>query len=304
LSDIPKTFRERYCKLVDEPEAFLASLARPLPKSFRVNRLKASADDVRQRMEGYGIRVSQVPWYGDAFLTDCLDVAATLEHFTGMIYIQELVSMLPPLIARKEIGEAGIVLDACAAPGSKTTQAAAMMDNKRTLVANDLDYSRIRALKFNLEKSGVINAVITNYDLRHFPETRYDVVILDAPCSSEGTARKNSRLFESWSPDAIPAYSGNQKALILKAFDLLKEGGILMYSTCTFAPEENEVVIDHLLGQREHASPEPIAIPGFRTSPGISGWDGRELDGRVGMCARVWPHHNDTGGFFMARVRG
>jgi 16S rRNA C967 or C1407 C5-methylase (RsmB/RsmF family) len=179
---------------------------------------------------------------------------------------------------------------------------AAIMRNRGTLVANDLDYSRIRALKFNLEKCGAINTVMTNYDLQHLPKDLYDVVILDAPCSSEGTMRKNERIFESWSPRAFPSYSGNQKVLVLKAFDLLKEGGTMVYSTCTFAPEENELVVDHLLKSREKAGLAPIRIEGMKTSKAVEEWDGRVFDTRIRDCARIWPHHNDTGGFFMARV--
>lgn len=303
MLELPDSFKERYGKLVDDPEAFFSCLARPLPKTFRVNSLKASADDVIRRMEGYGVHATRMPWYEDAFISSSLDIGATLDHFCGIIYIQELVSMLPPVIVRKELEQAGIVLDACAAPGSKSTQTAAIMRNNGTLVANDLDYSRIRALKFNLEKCGAINTVITNYDLQHFPKQQlYDVVILDAPCSSEGTMRKNEKLFDSWSPRAFPSYSGNQKVLILKAFDLLREGGTLIYSTCTFAPEENELVVDHLLKNRELASIEPISVEGMKLSKGVVEWENEGFDPRVGMCARIWPHHNDTGGFFMARV--
>jgi len=242
-----------------------------------------------------------MPWYEDAFVCDSLDIGGTLEHFTGMIYMQELVSMLPPVIVRKELENATTVLDACAAPGSKTTQMAAIMRNRGTIIANDLDYSRIRALKFNLEKTGALNTVITNYDLQHFPKNQFDVVLLDAPCSAEGTMRKNERLFATWSASSIPSYSGNQKVLMLKAFDLLRPGGTLIYSTCTFAPEENELVVDHLLKNRE-ASLEPIRIKGMKTTPGIQEWEGRSFDERVSATIRIWPHHNDTGGFFLARV--
>lgn len=303
MLSIPEPFKERYCPLVDDPEAFLASLSRQLPKSFRVNSLKASADDVRARLAALGVKATQMPWYEDAFLSDSLDIGGTLLHFTGMIYMQELVSMLPPVIARKELEDAGLVLDSCAAPGSKTTQIAAIMKNLRTLVANDLDYSRIRALKFNLEKTGVLNTVMTNYDLQHFPKNQFDVVFLDAPCSSEGTVRKNDRLFQSWSLRSTPSYSGNQKVLLLKAFDLLRPGGLLVYSTCTFAPEENELVIDHLLKNKEEAALEKISIDGMKTSPAVMEWMGQSFDGRIKDCARIWPHENDTGGFFLAKVR-
>lgn len=300
---IPEPFKDRYLKLVDDPDAFLAALERPLPKSFRVNTLKASVQDVKSGMEGYGFGLRQMGWCSEAFVSDSLGIGATLEHFTGMIYIQEIASMLPPVIVKGELEDARIVLDGCAAPGSKTTQMAAIMGNKGTIIANDLDYDRIRALKFNLEKSGVINTIITNYDLQHLPDQSYDVVILDAPCSAEGTIRKHDHIFDNWSPRAVSSYSGNQRVLILKAFDLLKPGGVMVYSTCTFAPEENELVVDHLLKSREGSSLERVSVEGFKTCDGITEYEGKEFDPQVSSCVRVWPHHNDTGGFFLAKVR-
>ncbi len=265
--------------------------------------MKASVQDVKSGMEGYGFGLRQMGWCSEAFVSDSLGIGATLEHFTGMIYIQEIASMLPPVIVKGELEDARIVLDGCAAPGSKTTQMAAIMGNKGTIIANDLDYDRIRALKFNLEKSGVINTIITNYDLQHLPDQSYDVVILDAPCSAEGTIRKHDHIFDNWSPRAVSSYSGNQRVLILKAFDLLKPGGVMVYSTCTFAPEENELVVDHLLKSREGSSLERVSVEGFKTCDGITEYEGKEFDPQVSSCVRVWPHHNDTGGFFLAKVR-
>ncbi len=300
---IPQRFKERYSPLVDDPDGFLSSLSRPLPRSFRVNAIKSSPEAVRERFAGYGISLAPVPWYEDAFVSEEPDIGATLEHFSGAIYMQELVSMLPPLLLRAELPNARMVLDACAAPGSKTTQMAALMGNRRTIVANDVDYSRIRALKFNLEKTGTLNTIITNMDLRYFPRAGFDVVILDAPCSAEGTMRKNAELFLSWSEREIRKHAALQKQLILKAFDLLLPGGSMVYSTCTFAPEEDEAVVDWLLKNREGAVLEPIGFEGLRTSPAVMEWEGARFDERVSAAERVWPHHNDTGGFFLAKVR-
>jgi len=299
---IPEGFKERYSQIVDDPEAFLASLERLTPKSFRVNSLKASAEEVKARFESYDMTVRQMPWYGDAFVSENPDVGSTLEHCLGWIYIQELVSMLPPLLVREELGSASWVLDGCAAPGSKTTEMAAIMQNRGTIVANDLDYSRIRALKFNLEKVGALNTMITNRNLLDFPENQFDVVILDAPCTSEGTMRKSGAMFTNWSPTEIPKYSRIQKAMIVKSFDLLRPGGSMVYSTCTFAPEENEEVVDWLLKNRQDAKLETITVEGMKLSEGITGWEGKEYDSRVKLARHVWPHHNDTGGFFMAKV--
>ncbi len=299
---IPERFRERYCPLVDDEPAFLEALGRQLPKSFRVNRLKAAPEDITMRFDNYGIRLAGVPWYSDAFICESLEAGFTLEHFSGAIYMQELVSMLPPLILHKELESASFALDACAAPGSKTTQMAAIMGNRGTLVANDISFSRIRALKFNLEKAGALNCVITNRDLNAFANLGFQVVVLDAPCSSEGTIRKNPDVFDTWSERGIANYSKVQKQLILKAFDMLAPGGAMVYSTCTFAPEENEAVLDWLLQNRPEAHVDPVCLEGLRSAPGIGSWEGQEFHQDVRKAARIWPHHNDTGGFFLARV--
>ncbi|MEW6722209.1 MAG: RsmB/NOP family class I SAM-dependent RNA methyltransferase [Candidatus Micrarchaeota archaeon] len=299
----PENFTKRYCPLADDGGAFLAALERPLPKSFRVNSLKADSGEVAERFAGYGIQVRGMEWYPDAFVSDSPDIGATLEHFLGAIYMQELVSMLPPLLIREELEGARLVLDGCAAPGSKTTQLAALMGNKGTIIANDVSYARTKALKFNLEKNGVLNAVITNRDLRFFPDMQFDAALLDAPCSAEGTIRKNAELPSGWSEREIAKHSKMQKKLITKAYDLLRPGGAMVYSTCTFAPEENECVLGSFLQERPDASLESFSFPGFRTAPALESWEGVAFDSRIKNAARVWPHHNDTGGFFLAKVR-
>lgn len=299
---MPDRFRERYCSLVDDETAFLASLGRLTPKAFRVNTLKSSADEVQRRFKEYGIGLASVPWYGDAFVCDNPEAGFSLEHFTGAIYMQELVSMLPPLAVREELSKSRFVLDGCAAPGSKTTQVAAMMGNRGTLIANDISYSRIRALKFNLEKAGVLNAVITNRDLNAFQNLRFETILLDAPCSAEGTVRKNFDVFETWSEGALKNYSNVQKQLIVKAFDMLMPEGSLVYSTCTFAPEENEEVLQYLLDCRPEARLGKMRFEGLRTAEPVRSWNGAEFDARIRDAIRIWPHHNDTGGFFLAKV--
>lgn len=298
---IPEEFKRRYGPLVDDEASFFASLIEPHANSFRVNTLRASAGDVIDRLKGYGIDTTGLPWYESGFTTNSTELTSTLERFLGTIYIQEAASMLPPLIMRDELRRASTVLDACAAPGSKATQMAAMMRNRGCLVANDRNYRRIRALKFNLNKAGAINTVITNFDLQRFPPGKYDIVLLDAPCSSDGTVRKNPEVFEQWSLSRIRGCSAVQRDLIKHAFDLVAEGGTLVYSTCSLAPEENELVIDHLLRHRP-AKVRPFALDNFTFGPAVQNWAGETLDVGVAACRRVWPHHNNTDGFFVAKV--
>jgi len=301
ISDIPQKFKDRYADLIDDEQSFFDALNSFQPRSFRVNTIKTNRDKVKEKFKGYGIKLTEIPCYEDAFISEEPDIGSTFEHFLGNIYMQELVSMLPPLLVKEELKNAKAVLDACAAPGSKTTQLAAMMENKNFIVANDISYKRTKALKFNLEKTGVLNTVVTNRDLRNFPKEKYDLILLDAPCSSEGTMRKNYGLFSIWSERHIHSLARAQKQLIVKAFDLLNPGGTMVYSTCTFAPEENEMILDHLIQERP-AIFEKIEIPNFKLSPILKEWNKTEFNSEI-KGARIWPHHNDTGGFFLAKVK-
>ncbi len=305
---VPDQFKERYGQIVDDQDAFFSSLLQQLPKTFRVNTLKASKQIVKERFEEYGIDLKQVPWYSDAFVLQNYAIGNTLENFLGYIYIQELTSMLPPLILQlqAELQHSEFILDGCAAPGSKTTQLAALMKNHGTIIANDIDYNRIRALKFNIEKTGSLNVIITNRDLRLFEKgnNSFDIILVDAPCSSEGTIRKNPTMLSKWfnQKKRISGYANLQQQLINKAFNLLKPEGCLVYSTCTFAPEENEGVINWLL-ERHPATIEQIDIPRMKLSPGILEWNGKVFNSEIKKTVRIWPHHNDTDGFFIAKVR-
>ena len=300
---IPERFLEPYRDIVDDFQAFEASLKRYPRSSFRVNTLKGRPEDVVARLTIAGIKAVPVPWYADAFVTENEQVLGfTLERFLGTIYIQELASMIPPLVAAEELRGATMVLDACAAPGSKTTQAAAIMYNNGCIIANDRNYGRIRALQFNIHKFGAINAVITACELQELPRMTFDVVLLDVPCSSIGTVRKNPKLFESWQEKVSLGYSRRQMDLMLRGFDMLRPGGTLVYSTCSLSPDENEVVIDYLLRKRT-ATVISVAVPGFQMAPGITRWRGAELNPEVARTGRVWPHLNDTDGFFVAKVR-
>ncbi len=299
---VPDSFAGRYREVVDEFDQFVATLTRPPVNSFRVNTLKADLDTTLHRLEDLGLDPQPVPWYDAAFTVKSDDIlSATLERFLGTIYQQELASMLPPLVIADKLRSAATVLDACAAPGSKTTLAAAIMQNRNVIIANDRNYGRIRALQFNVHKFGAINTMITNFELQNFPAAAFDVVMLDAPCSSTGTVRKSPKLLNSWQPSVSVGYAGRQKDLILRAYDMLNPGGTLVYSTCSLAPEENEGVVDHLLRNRK-ADVVELDLSGFTFALGLPSWENRDFHPAVRKCGRVWPHHNDTDGFFIAKV--
>ncbi len=297
----PRIFQERYGPLAGNPEIFPSQR---LPKAFRVNTLKATVPEVKKKFQQYDLPFQQVPWYPDAF-TSSPAALQTMEHALGQIYSQELSSMLPPLLVRPEL-EAAVsagqfVLDACAAPGSKTTQLAALMGNRGTIIANDSDYNRLRALKFNCEKTGALNVVVTNSDLRRFPDTKFPAILVDAPCSGEGRAGSDPKFFRYWSLSRIHRFAYLQKQLLEKAFRLLVPGGLLVYSTCTFAPEENEEVIDSLLS-KSPATIEKISLP-LSWSPGITSWGKKTFSPGLKNTVRIWPHLHQMEGFFLAKIR-
>jgi tRNA (cytosine49-C5)-methyltransferase len=295
---IPQKFLDRYEDLA--PKGFQEIVTTPLERSFRVNTLKANRTQIQKKFKEYGINLKQCEWYKDAFTADTAKIIGTPEHFLGQIYVQELVSMIPILAAEKEIKAATLILDGCAAPGSKTTQIAAL-NQKGLIVANELEYTRIRALKHNTEKTGCLNIQTTNLNFLRLPnDYEYDVILLDAPCSGEGTCRKNPKIFLSWKEKDYKSYSGIQKQLIMKAYNLLKEGGTLIYSTCTFAPEENERVINHLL-ENTTAKIQEIKIKNLKSREGITEWMGETYSPEVKKAMRIWPQDNDTGGFFISK---
>jgi len=235
-------------------EDFIAACQRPLRKSIRVNTLKISVEDFLERAKNKGWQLESVPWCKEGFWIDAdeseVPLGNTAEHMSGLFYIQEASSMMPvsALFSYKE-NEFDSVLDMAAAPGSKTTQIAASMDNYGVLVANEFSASRVKVLHANIERCGVRNAALSNYDGRVFggwlPE-HFDAVLIDAPCSGEGTVRKDADAMKNWTKESVISISDTQRDLIESAFHALKPGGVMVYSTCTLSIEENQQVCHHL----------------------------------------------------------
>ena len=192
----------------------------------------------------------------------------------------------------------------CAAPGSKTTQIAAMMENKGLLVSNDWDYNRLKMLRFNNDKAGVLNSVITHADGREFGrgEVKFDKVLLDAPCTGEGIIMREWDIIKRWSMRQVIGMCRLQKSLIKAAASALKEGGVLVYSTCTLSPEENEEVIDFAVKNLGFKT-ERLSFEGIKARGALLSWERHEYDESVRNAVRIWPQDNGTEGFFIARLR-
>jgi len=294
---------ERYRPIVDDWAAFTAAVERPLGKTVRVNTLKADVDRVRAAFEEAGVDAEPVDWNDRLLAVDTDSPGSTWPAFHGWIHTQEAVSTLPPIALDPAPGE--VVWDACAAPGSKATQLAALMEDRGRLVANDRSMGRLSALRFNAERLGVTNAIVTNRDARNYSLSPLDVdafdcALVDAPCSGEGTLRKNPAALDEWSESFLEDIAGVQTGILRRAIQATAPGGRVVYSTCTYAPEENEAVLDAVLDAEECRIVEQ-ELP-IETRPGVTAWEGQEFDPSIERAARVYPHLEDTGGFFLATL--
>ncbi|OYR39931.1 SAM-dependent methyltransferase [Halorubrum sp. Ib24] len=295
---------ERYEPLVDDASAFRAACDRPLPSVVRVNEMAASPDRVREAFDEAGVAYEPVAWHDGLLRLPDGNPGGNWPYVHGWTHGQEEVSVLPGLALDPAPGER--VWDACAAPGSKTTQIADAMDDEGTLVANDNNLGRLSALRHNAERLGITNAIVTNQDARNFSTKplafdEFDRALVDAPCSCEGTCRKNPDVVGQWTLDHVHAVAGIQKGVLARAVQATRPGGTVVYSTCTFAPEENEAVLDHVISNEDCEVVE-FDLP-LDAVPGVTEWEGETFDESVTRAHRVYPHHNDTGGFFCAKLR-
>ncbi|HHI04045.1 MAG TPA: NOL1/NOP2/sun family putative RNA methylase, partial [Candidatus Woesearchaeota archaeon] len=271
-------------------------------KSIRVNTLKISVEDLKKRLEKEW-NLTQIPWCEEGFFIEHKkglrrDIGNLIEHNLGYFYVPEAASMIPPVVLDAKPDE--VVLDMCSAPGSKTTQLAAMMQNKGILVSNDSDCKRMAPLSFNIQRTGATNTLVTLMEGRFF-KMPFDKILLDAPCSGTGTIRKSLKTLKMWNPNMVKRIAGTQRQLIDVAFNCLKPGGVMTYSTCTLEPEENEAIIDFLLNKYENAKLEKIEL-NIKYSNAIKSFEGAEYSKEVEKCLRIWPQDNDTCGFFVAKI--
>ncbi|MEW5897173.1 MAG: RsmB/NOP family class I SAM-dependent RNA methyltransferase [Nanoarchaeota archaeon] len=316
LQQIPSTeniefkqaFIDRYSKLTDW-ELFKRYSLSFLRRSIRINTLLTTVKETKKSIEEKGWKLEQIPWCKEGFWIEHQgigeekrrDTGNLLEHHLGKIYVQEAASMLPPLVLKPKAGE--LVLDMCASPGSKTTQMAAMMKNKGLIVANDYKGERLQPLGINLQRSGLTNSVITLMHGSSFRNFQFDKILVDAPCSGTGTIRKSLKTIRIWNPSMISKIARQQKYLLENAFNNLKPGGELVYSTCSLEPEENESVVSSLLDKYENAKIAKVKLPGLKTSLPVTEFNGEKYNQQVKSALRIWPQDNDTEGFFVAKIK-
>ena len=305
-------FRERLQKLMPEVSDFEAfeRIIHQHPINFiRCNTLKISPANLYERLSKRWKVKQPYPEQPEIMLVESIlqpgELGNAIEHILGYYYIQEVCSMMSVVALQPKENE--LIMDLCASPGSKTTQMAAKMQNKGTIIANDVRMDRISILAANLERCGVSNCIVTRNDgiqlAERFRKSELlcDRVLLDAPCSGEGTLRSSTKTFIMWNPRAIKSFSRMQKKLLACALKTLKKDGILVYSTCTHAPEENEEVIDFAL-KNFPVKLEEISLP-LKTRPGVTSWGDSVFNSEVKKCHRIYPQDNNSEGFFVAKLR-
>lgn len=295
---LPKEFLEKMNKLLgdEEYEKFCESFSRPRNFGLRINTLKVSVEEF---LKISPFRLEPVLWTRDGFYYP-LDAnpAKHPYYYAGLYYIQEPSAMLPAEVLDAKPGER--VLDLCAAPGGKTVQIAACMKGKGILVANDVNAERIKALVKNIELCGVKNSIVTNETPKRLARKfahYFDKILVDAPCSGEGMFRRDEDARRNWEKYRCESIAMTQLDIMMDADMMLKPGGSLVYSTCTFSPEENEMIISEFLNRYKHY--ELVEIPKVHgIESGRPAWGGNIDD--LSKTARVWPHKAKGEGHFVA----
>lgn len=272
-------------------------LSIPRHQSVRINTLREDTKAIVEALQAKGATLEPVTWMSDGFfvnenLRTVRDDPLTQE---GGVYIQNAASWLPVLALDPQPGDT--ILDVCAAPGGKTSHIAQVAHNKAFITANDNSRPRLMKLQRNLERLGVHNVEFTLHDATRLtqkltPES-FDKILMDAPCSGEGMMTLDDKKgFESWSVAHIKRLQQLQKKLIVQAWQLLKPGGTLVYSTCTIAPEENEAVVDYLLRHNETATIESLEHLGIQLqnrTDAVLKWNEKHYSDELKKALRLIP---------------
>jgi 16S rRNA (cytosine1407-C5)-methyltransferase len=272
---------------------------------IRVNGIKTTADKLNANLfNEYGIKTE--PCSG---VPECLQVVSgneilgkTIEHINGFYYIQSFSSMIPAAVLNPSPEET--VLDLCSAPGSKTTQLSEMMNNRGTLVANEVQLDRIKMLVFNIDRMNALNIGVIHYKgewLSRIYHDYFDKILVDAPCSGLGIIQKKSEVSDWWSLKRTEGLAELQMKLLVGAIKMLKVGGEIVYSTCTITVEENELLINKILKKY------PVQLEEFelriKYDAGFTSYSGEKLNPELSKTKRILPWEVNSEGFFIAKFR-
>lgn len=308
---LPESFEEKMKELLGEEfEAYIQCFDEKHYGGLRVNTLKITTEEFEKICP---FEIKKIPWVPNGYFYNLEDQPARHPYyFAGLYYIQEPSAMTPASLLPVQPGDK--VLDLCAAPGGKTTELGAKLKDQGVLVCNDISNSRAKALLKNVELIGVRNATVVSEapsKLAKYFEEYFDKILVDAPCSGEGMFRKQPGIMKNWEQYGVDYYNKLQKEIILDAARMLKPGGYMVYSTCTFSPEENEGTVKFLkenfeefhvvdaMAIAKEIYGDRVDYTGF--APGHPEWaDAAE---EVKDCIRLWPHKINGEGHFVTLFR-
>lgn len=293
MLNLPASFKEKYINLLgkDKANEMFTALAQEPKKAFRINSLCQN----QQVSYATSEPVPDMPnaYYGEISGQDP-------EWVSGTVYSQDPAAMFPAYVADVQPGMK--VLDLCAAPGGKTTALGEKLKGQGLLVANEISASRAKILRENIERWGISNALVTNNDsaslAQKFPAF-FDLVLVDAPCSGEGMFRKNPEAIKYWSPEYVLTCQERQKEILTEAVKMIKNGGSLVYSTCTFSPEEDEEIVSWLMQNYELKIQQIKKISSNKISCGHPEWTKSQFPA-LKNTLRFWPQDNLGEGQFVA----
>lgn len=299
---LPETYEKNMIELLgEEYETYKSCLDEPLHHGIRVNTSKISVEDF---LKICPFEVKPVPWCPNGFYFDEKKDTPSKHpyYYAGLYYIQEPSAMTPASVL--PVNEDERVLDICAAPGGKSTELAAKLNGTGVLISNDISASRAKALLKNIEVFGVPNAVITseppNKLADRFPNY-FDKILIDAPCSGEGMFRKSYSMVTAWEKNGNELFANIQISILNEIVKMLKPGGMLLYSTCTFSPLENEKSIEYLLSLDDEL--ELVEFDKYKDfDDGHPEWSETKNE-ELKKCARLWPHKIEGEGHFVCLVK-
>ncbi|BCS91986.1 RsmB/NOP family class I SAM-dependent RNA methyltransferase [Metallosphaera javensis (ex Sakai et al. 2022)] len=296
---------ERYLEFLgDQTEDFLSSCSLPLTKSIRCNSLKVNCGELEKRLADRGFSLTKIWWSRFGYRVEKSpprpSLGATVEYMKGFYYIQGEASMIPPEVLSPREGE--LVLDMASSPGGKTTHMAQLMNNRGTIVAVEKNPSRLRKIKSNISRLGVSNVVLLSMSGEEVSRLgmEFDRILLDAPCSGEGLIPLDPSRKTKTAPEDLKNFQRTQLTLLVSGFRVLRRGGFMVYSTCSIAPEEDEVIVDFAVKYLGMKVERIHGIPGER---GLTSFKGISFSPELSGCIRTYPHLQYTEGFFICLLK-
>ncbi len=296
---------ERYVRILglEEAKKLIEAFEKPLPQAIRCNHLKIDCSELENRLTELGFVLEKVPWsiHGYRVMKEPYSptIGSTHEYLKGYYYVyRDIAPMIPPLLL-VEKGEKDVIFDGCAAPGGKATHLAQLMEGEGLVIANDIALYRLMALISHVIRLGLKNIIVTWHDLRLLAKKikrKFNKILLDVPCSAEGTIMLDkTRKYKTTQLD-LAKIVAREIELLNSGIEMLSDNGILMYVTCSIAPEENEYVVSQVINSRNDAVVIAPQKKLFEWDKGLRYFGNHEFHWSVENCIRIWPHkHNMIG---------